>query len=71
MPSNDPPIVHWSSIESPDRAHYSGDDEKMGLDAPFGRHFGLTRLGIPMCACRPAGAPPIRTPRAPSRSSCS
>ena len=46
MATDDPPIIHWSSIEGPDRPHYRGDDEKMGLDAPVGRHFGFARLGI-------------------------
>jgi uncharacterized cupin superfamily protein len=46
MPSDALPIVHWSEIEGPDRPHYSGDDEKMGLDARLGRHFGFARLGI-------------------------
>jgi uncharacterized cupin superfamily protein len=46
MPPTDLPIVHFSEIEQPDVPHYSGDDEHMGLGAPFGRHFGLQRLGI-------------------------
>jgi uncharacterized cupin superfamily protein len=39
-------IVHWSEIEGPDNSRYEGDDELMGIGAPFGRHFGLKRLGI-------------------------
>jgi uncharacterized cupin superfamily protein len=41
-----PCITHWSAIETPDDAHYRGDDEKLSIGAPLGRHFGLTRLGI-------------------------
>src|SRR3954471_15589869 len=39
-------IAHWSGIEQADDQHYDGDDELMSIGAPFGRHFGLTRLGI-------------------------
>ena len=39
-------IAHWSKIERADDSHYDGDDELMSIGAPFGRHFGLTRLGI-------------------------
>jgi uncharacterized cupin superfamily protein len=39
-------IVHWSKIEQADDSHYDGDDELMSIGARFGRHFGLTRLGI-------------------------
>jgi uncharacterized cupin superfamily protein len=39
-------IRHWTEIEKPDTAHYSGDDELLGIGAPFGRQFGLNRLGI-------------------------
>jgi uncharacterized cupin superfamily protein len=38
-------IAHWSEIEGPDDSHYEGDDELMGVGAPFGRAFGLTRFG--------------------------
>ena len=41
-----PSIIHWSEIEEPDNSHYEGDDELMAITAPFGRHFGLRRLGI-------------------------
>ncbi len=46
MGQDDLPIVHYGEIEGPDAPHYSGDDERMGLDAAFGRHFGFARLGI-------------------------
>ncbi|MBC7142173.1 MAG: cupin domain-containing protein [Rhodobacteraceae bacterium] len=39
-------IAHWRAIEGPDASHYDGDDERMSIGAAFGRHFGLTRLGI-------------------------
>ena len=39
-------IAHWSEIERPDDKHYDGDDELMSIGAPFGRHSGLTKLGI-------------------------
>ena len=39
-------IAHWSEIERSDDRHYDGDDELMSIGAPFGRDFGLTRLGI-------------------------
>jgi uncharacterized cupin superfamily protein len=39
-------IVHWTNIEEADDSHYDGDDELMSIGARFGRHFGLTRLGI-------------------------
>jgi len=39
-------IVHWTRIERADDSHYAGDDELMNISAQFGRHFGLTRLGI-------------------------
>ncbi|WP_331371470.1 cupin domain-containing protein [Sinorhizobium chiapasense] len=39
-------IAHWSEIEQPDDVHYDEDDELMSVGAPFGRHFGLTKLGI-------------------------
>jgi uncharacterized cupin superfamily protein len=46
MAPNSSHIIHFSEIEGPDRPHYSGDDERMGLNAAFGERFGLTRLGI-------------------------
>jgi len=39
-------IAHWSEIEEPDNRRYTGDDELMSIGAPFGRHFGLDKLGI-------------------------
>lgn len=39
-------IAHWTDIETPDDAHYSGHDEPLSIGAPFGGHFGLQRLGI-------------------------
>ncbi|WP_225771753.1 cupin domain-containing protein [Inquilinus sp. Marseille-Q2685] len=39
-------IAHWTEIEGPDDHHYRGDDELLSIGAPFGRHFGLTRIGI-------------------------
>lgn len=39
-------IAHWRQIERPDDQHYDGDDELMSIGAPFGRAFGLTKLGI-------------------------
>lgn len=39
-------IAHWRDIEGPDDSHYDGDDELMGIGAPLGRHFGLTKLGV-------------------------
>lgn len=41
-----PSITHWSAIEGADENHYRGDDELLEIGAPFGRHFGLTRIGI-------------------------
>jgi uncharacterized cupin superfamily protein len=39
-------IAHWREIERPDDRHYDGDDELMSIGAPFGRAFGLTKMGI-------------------------
>jgi len=39
-------IAHWTEIEGQDDRRYKGDDELMAIGAPFGRHFGLTRIGI-------------------------
>jgi uncharacterized cupin superfamily protein len=48
MPTPERPsfIAHWSDIERPDDNRYAEDDELMSIGAPFGRRFGLTRLGI-------------------------
>ena len=45
-PKRPPFIAHWSEIERPDDQHYDEDDELMSIGAPFGRHFGLAKLGI-------------------------
>jgi uncharacterized cupin superfamily protein len=39
-------IAHWTEIERPDDNRYDEDDELMSIGAPFGRAFGLTKLGI-------------------------
>ncbi|RZS83989.1 putative cupin superfamily protein [Phyllobacterium myrsinacearum] len=39
-------IAHWSEIEGADDNHYKGDDELLAINAAFGRHFGLGRIGI-------------------------
>jgi uncharacterized cupin superfamily protein len=39
-------IKHYSEIQEPDDAHYPGSDELLSIGSPFGRTFGLTRLGI-------------------------
>ena len=39
-------VAHWTAIEEADDSHYDGDTELMSIGAPFGRHFGLTKLGI-------------------------
>ena len=41
-----PAILHWSDIENPVPWQYDHDPEPMGLDAAFGQHFRLKRLGI-------------------------
>jgi uncharacterized cupin superfamily protein len=41
-----PAIKNWRMIEQAKAWQYDGDDEPMGLNAAFGRHFGLQRLGI-------------------------
>lgn len=40
-----PAIVRWQAIEAPDWT-YQNDDEPMGRDADYTRHFGFARLGI-------------------------
>ncbi len=40
-----PSIIRWEAIEAGDWT-YRGDDEPMGRDADYSRHFGLKRLGI-------------------------
>ena len=39
-------IANWREIEGPEGHHYTNDDELMSIGAPFGRHFGLAKLGI-------------------------
>jgi len=39
-------IKHYTQIQEPDDATYPGDDELMSIGSPFGRHFGLKKLGI-------------------------
>ena len=39
-------IAHWTEIEGSDDNHYDEDDELLCIGAPFGRHFGLERIGI-------------------------
>ena len=39
-------IKHYTEIEEADAAHYKGSDERFSAGAPFGRHFGLQRIGI-------------------------
>lgn len=41
-----PAIIHWREVEDQTAWQYPVHDEPMGLDADFGRHFGLNRLGI-------------------------
>ncbi len=40
-----PSIVRWETIEQPEWT-YPQDDEPMGRDADYTRHFGFKRLGI-------------------------
>ncbi len=46
MSDQHPAITHWRDIESEKAWSYDGDTEPMGLNAPFGQHFGLQRIGI-------------------------
>ena len=39
-------ITHYSEIQEEDNNHYSGSDELLSIGSPFGKHFGLERLGI-------------------------
>ncbi len=39
-------IRHFTEIETPDKVGYKGSDERFGFGAPFGRVFGLQRIGI-------------------------
>lgn len=48
MPTKKRPadIAHWTEIEDPEGEKFSGTDELRSIDASFGKHFGLERLGI-------------------------
>ncbi len=39
-------IRHYSELQGPDDAHYSGSDELLSIGAPLARAFGLNRIGI-------------------------
>jgi uncharacterized cupin superfamily protein len=39
-------IRHYSEIQEADNAHYPGSEELLSIGSPFGRAFGLTRIGI-------------------------
>jgi len=39
-------IKHFSEIQDEDNSHYPDSDELLSIAASFGRHMGLTRLGI-------------------------
>lgn len=39
-------IKHYSEIQNEDNHTYPQSDEKLGIGSPFGKHFGLKRLGI-------------------------
>ena len=42
-----PPFVkHYTEIQQPDNSRYSCTDELLSIGSPFGRIFGLQRLGI-------------------------
>ncbi|MDK2124427.1 cupin domain-containing protein [Parachitinimonas caeni] len=44
--SRPPCIAHYLDIQTADDAHYPDSAERLSIGAPFGRHFGLQRLGI-------------------------
>ena len=48
MPPKERPfeIAHWTEIEDPDDENFSGTDELRSIEASFGEHFGLERIGI-------------------------
>jgi len=46
MPDRPDFIRHYTDIKLPDNARYEGSDELLSIRSPFGREFGLTRLGI-------------------------
>jgi uncharacterized cupin superfamily protein len=39
-------ITHYQDIQQADDSSYPGSAERHSIGAPFGRHFGLLRLGI-------------------------
>jgi uncharacterized cupin superfamily protein len=39
-------VAHYSEIQDADSDHYEGSDEALSIGSPFGKHFGLTKLGI-------------------------
>lgn len=39
-------IKHYSEIQEPDHSHYKGSNELLSQGSPFGKQFGLKRLGI-------------------------
>ncbi len=39
-------IKHWQEIQSEDNASYPNSAELQAISSPFGRIFGLTRIGI-------------------------
>jgi uncharacterized cupin superfamily protein len=39
-------IKHWTEIQGPDDSHYRDSQELMSIGSPFGRSFGLSRIGI-------------------------
>lgn len=39
-------IKHYTEIQEDDDSHYPNDDELMSIGSPFGRKFGLKKLGI-------------------------
>jgi len=44
--SGHPAVTHWRDIEAAAPYQYPGHHEPMSLNAAFGEHFGLKRLGI-------------------------
>ena len=39
-------IKHYSEIQDDDDSHYPGSDELLSIASSFGKHMGLTRIGI-------------------------
>jgi len=39
-------IKHWREIQDADDSHYRGSEELLSIGSPFGKTFGLTRIGI-------------------------